>query len=50
MSFLGILYWLLVILCVIGAFAPAPYQIWGGRLALVLFIILGIKVFGLPLS
>lgn len=50
MNILPILYWILLILACIGTFAPAPYSVWGGRFALVLFIILGLRVFPISLS
>lgn len=50
MAILPILFWILLILSVIGTFAPAPYQVWGGRLSLVLFVILGLRVFPLVLN
>lgn len=47
---LPILYWLLLILWVIGYLAPVPepYGKYVRGVDLVLFIILGVKVFGFP--
>lgn len=50
MAILPILYWILVILACIGAFAPAPWSVWSGRVALVLFVILGLRVFPISLQ
>lgn len=50
MQLLPILYWILLILSIVGTFAPAPYHVWGGRLALVLFVILGLRVFPISLN
>lgn len=47
---LPLLFWILLILALIGAFAPPNYAIWGTRLALVLFVILGLRVFPLSLN
>ena len=49
---LEILFWVLVILCLIGVFVPEapPYGPYFGRarwvIALILFVILGLRVFG----
>jgi hypothetical protein len=45
---LVVIYWLLIILALVGWFAPEPWARYGRGLDLVLFIILGIKIFGLP--
>lgn len=50
MNLLPILYWILLILAVIGAFAPPAWSMWSGRVALVLFILLGLRVFPFSLQ
>ena len=45
---LQILYWILLILCVIGFWVPEPYLKYARGIDLILFIILGLKVFGMP--
>jgi hypothetical protein len=45
---LVVIYWLLIILALCSRFAPDPLARYLGVFDLVLFIILGIKVFGLP--
>jgi hypothetical protein len=50
MQLLPILFWILLILAIIGVWAPPPYQVWGFRLALVLFVILGLRVFPISLN
>lgn len=49
-SLLPVLYWVLLILAIVGVFAPPAYQVWGFRVALVLFVILGLRVFPLNLQ
>lgn len=50
MQLLPVLFWILLILAIIGQFAPPPFTVWGNRLALVLFVILGLRVFPLVLN
>lgn len=50
MTLLPILYWIFLILAIIGVFVPAPYSVWGGRVALLLFVILGLRVFPISLN
>lgn len=45
---LVVLYWLIVILGICGYWIPEPYARYARGIDLVLFIILGIKIFGLP--
>lgn len=54
MTLLPILYWVILILSVIGYFVPGPApQTWGYRLSggagTLLFIIIGLKIFKMPL-
>ncbi len=53
MTLLPILYWIVLILSLIGVFAPAtwPYgpRISGGAWA-VLFIIIGLRIFRIPIQ
>jgi hypothetical protein len=47
MSILTIIYWVLLVLCLIGVFAPADWAYWpraNAIVTLVLFIIIGIKL------
>jgi hypothetical protein len=52
MTLLPVLYWVFLILSLIGGFAPAAWlpgrYLFGGSAA-VLFIIIGLKVFKIPL-
>lgn len=50
MQILPVAYWIFLILAIVGHFVPAPYTIWGNRLALVLFVILGLRVFPISLN
>lgn len=43
-----ILFWLLIILAVLGFWAPEPYVRYVRGLDLVLFILIGLRVFGFP--
>lgn len=45
---LEILFWLLLVLGFIGYFAPEPYGRYRGYVDFILFVILGIRIFGLP--
>lgn len=53
MTFFTLLYWIIVILCLLGVLAPATWTnsryIHGGA-TVILFILLGIKVFPIPMS
>lgn len=53
MTLLPILYWLILILSVIGVFAPATWP-YGVRISglswVILFIIIGLRVFRIPLG
>lgn len=52
MTLLPILYWIILILSVIGVFAPATWP-YGGRISglswVCLFIIIGLRIFRMPL-
>lgn len=53
MTLLPILYWIVLILSIIGVFAPAtwPYGRYiGGGAATVLFVIIGLRIFRIPLQ
>jgi hypothetical protein len=45
---LEIVFWILLILAFVGYFAPEPFLKYRGFLDLVLFVILGLKLFGAP--
>ena len=45
---LEVVFWVLIILAIAGWWAPAPYDRYVRGIDLVLFIILGLHVFGLP--
>ena len=45
---LQILYWIILILSIIGFWAPEPYVRYVRGVYIVLFVILGLKVFGMP--
>ena len=45
---LAIIFWVLLLLAVIGCFVPEPYLKYSRIVDLILFIILGLKVFGTP--
>lgn len=55
MTLLPILYWIVLILSAIGYFVPGPAPVtWGYRLsggaATILFIIIGLRIFRIPLQ
>lgn len=53
MTLLHILYWIVLILSFIGVFAPATWPYAGrisGLSAVVLFIIIGLRIFRIPLQ
>lgn len=43
-----ILFWIILLLAVLGFWAPEPYLRYVRGVDLVLFVLLGIRVFGLP--
>lgn len=43
-----ILFWLLLILAALGFFVPEPYTRYVRGVDLVLFVLLGLRVFGFP--
>jgi hypothetical protein len=45
---LQVIYWILILLAICGYWAPDPYKGYVRGLDLVLFIILGVKLFGIP--
>lgn len=50
---LAILFWVILILAAIGAFAPpswVPGRYLGGGATLVLFVIIGLRLFRVPLQ
>lgn len=53
MSFLALLYWILLVLSLLGVFAPATWP-YGTRISsgawVILFIIIGLRVFRIPLG
>lgn len=53
MTLLPILYWIILILSIVGYFGPGTPATWGHRLSggayTVLFIIIGLRVFKIPL-
>ena len=53
MSLLPLLFWIILILAILGTFAPAawvPGRYLGGGATIVLFIIVGLKLFRVPLT
>jgi hypothetical protein len=46
---LPILYWIILILAILGMCAPDPYVRYLRGVELVLFVILGLKLFGIPI-
>ncbi len=52
MSILALLYWVILVLSVIGVFAPASWP-YGSRIsgaaAVILFAIIGLRIFRMPL-
>jgi hypothetical protein len=47
---LTILYWIILILAILGIWAPEPYVRFVRGVDLILFVILGLKLFGSPLQ
>lgn len=45
---LEIIYWIILILAIIGFFVPEPYVRYVRGVDLVLFVIVGLKLFGPP--
>jgi hypothetical protein len=45
---LEIIYWVLIILACAGFWVPAPYQTYWRGFDMVLFIIIGLHLFGVP--
>ena len=43
-----VLYWILLILAIISVWCPEPYVKYVRGVDLILFVILGIKIFGVP--
>lgn len=53
MSILALLYWVILVLAVIGALVPAtlwPHPFLGSLPLLVLFILIGLKIFRTPIQ
>lgn len=53
MSILSLLYWIVLILSIIGVFAPATWP-FGSRISggawVVLFVIIGLRIFRMPIQ
>lgn len=49
MSFFAILYWIVVVLAIFGIWAPAPWSRINTGSAILLFILLGVKVYPIAL-
>lgn len=45
---LAVIFWVLIILALAGFWFPEPYTKYVRGFDLILFIILGVKIFGLP--
>lgn len=45
---LTVIYWVLIILAVVGFWVPEPYARYWRGFDLILFVILGLKLFGMP--
>lgn len=45
---LEILFWILLLLTIIGCFTPEPWRAHLRYVDLVLFVLLGLRVFGMP--
>lgn len=45
---LEVVFWVLIILGFAGTFAPEPWNRYGRYVDLVLFVILGLRIFGFP--
>ena len=45
---LQVLYWIILLLAIIGFWVPEPYAKYSRGVDLVLFVILGLKIFGMP--
>lgn len=45
---LQVIFWILIILGVVGYWAPEPYLRYVRGIDLILFIIVGLKLFGMP--
>jgi hypothetical protein len=45
---LVVIYWVLILLALAGFWAPEPWAKYARGFDLILFIILGLKVFGMP--
>ncbi len=50
MSFFSILYWIVVILAIFGIWAPAPWGKLNSGATILLFILLGLRVFPIALQ
>lgn len=42
---LTVIFWVLLLLALIGAFAPEPWRPWGVRILFILITLLGLRVF-----
>lgn len=53
MSILAILYWIILVLSIVGVFAPATWP-YGPRISggawVVLFILIGLRIFRMPIQ
>lgn len=53
MSILSLLYWIILILSIIGVFAPASWP-YGARISggawVALFVIIGLRIFRMPIQ
>lgn len=45
---LEVVFWVLIILGFAGTFAPEPWNRYGRYVDLILFVILGLRIFGFP--
>jgi len=45
---LEVIFWVLIILALAGWFVPEPYSKYVRSVDLILFVILGLRVFGVP--
>jgi hypothetical protein len=45
---LQVIYWIILLLAILGVWAPDPYARYVRGIDLVLFVILGIRLFGFP--
>lgn len=48
MSVLVVIYWVILLLCLGSYWLPEPYAAHGRFIPIVLFVIIGLKLFGMP--